>query len=278
MHRNILYDIGVSLIANLCAMLIVALVPFVAVVIVALASGASPLCVIVAAGWSMTGIVATLWYRNHRRLRTDRLMYLADLMSNPDLSTGALIARNHGTSSLIAPDEDLLRLQITQILIQMCRILLYRVRESEKGAAFFLVQGEGFRLFASHQHRGNLAIDVNTRFTRKDSLAGQALDESSLRVLRDCRRPPANIRWQDLGIQGRDRSRYIGRAIAPVQALSEKNPGEAKDIGVLCFDVARPLVFTGEEELLMMRVADKITDSLSTFRLDTAADTGSDRE
>ena len=222
MILKLAYDITVNLIGNLLAMLIVAVIPAALAIGAIVLFQANPTCMLIALAWSASGIVAALWYQNHRKMRSVRLMKVADLMSGRDLSLVGLIIWQDNISELLLaghPSESTLRYQISKILEAMCHTLVYRIRSGEKGASFLIVNNDNFSVYAQYNHRGNLSVDINTKLKRNGSLAGQVLRESKLRVLHNCKKPNDAISWFDLGQDTADRRRFVGRAIAPVQAI-----------------------------------------------------------
>jgi hypothetical protein len=248
--RDFASNVLANLAANLVATVIIAILPSVfALIIYLINQQINPLCLIITSAWSLNSLAAVFWYINHRNWRARRLIILAGLMALTDVPVYKFIVQNLG--HLEAPQ---LQGQIKEILRLTCQIIAYRAKIEDKGASFLFLNGNKFELYDEVGHRAGLDIDIKENLTIENSLAGQALNSNKCLIIANCKRNKSNLKWANLGKE----SEYIGRAVVPVQALVKNKPGDAQNIGVLCFDLKKPLRLTEEEQKIMLHIADKI--------------------
>ena len=251
--RDFIVSVIASLLATVLWQIFIALWPVLLALILIVIGKVSSLLVaaILAVGWSLSSLAGIVWFKNHTKRRAERMIELATILSVGDHTLNTFIVNKLG--NLTAPD---VREEITSILSGMCDVLAYRLNSRLKGAALLINEDDHFELYACvRHHTSQLSHKIKT-MPMEGSLAGQALEEQRCIVLRDSRKPEANIRWKPLSPP----SQFIGRAVAPVQVIVGDLSGNSsvKDIGVVCFDVMRPWDLSEEDKKIMAAVADKI--------------------
>lgn len=254
-----------NVIANVAAQILISLIPVAVTWLIylqrdVLATNPWIVVGILATGWSGSGLLGFVWFRNHSSRRADRMIRMGTMLTVTDHSLNQLISaqfENMQERELRTRMREIMqhqiREEISHMLLHLCDLLVYRVDPSKKGAAFLVLQPDNtFRLVAHVRHEDRLVpLEIQNQLTYENSMAGQALRDTRCITLRDCRKPPDNIDW----VETKKPPRFIGRAAAPVQQVV----GDEKvDIGAICFDIKEAVTLTSEDRRVLLFVADKI--------------------
>lgn len=144
---------------------------------------------------------------------------------------------------------------IADLLRHMCGLVVEHVDTKRKGATFLVITvnaGDAtFKLFSQYNHEHpDIPIEIET-LTRDNSLAGRALVSGQVESLRDCGNVPASAKWEPTHTP----PRYRGRAACPVFQV---RGGKREPVGVVCFDVAKPVRLKQEDEEMIKAFAEMI--------------------
>lgn len=241
-----------NLVSNVLWLALSALLPGVAIVAGFMSGFATSkwFPIFLGGGWSSSIVLAAFWYHNHKKNYAHRML---------ELGTMLLVSERVVTSLVRAGTQHIPRAEaqaeIQNILWKLCGVLAYRLRDSQKGATFLVLNmDQSFSLVTQVRHDGqSIPIEIQSQLSSNHGLAGQALRENRCIVLHDCLHPPKGIDW----VNTHNPPRFRGRTVAPVQTY-ENN--QLTKIGALCFDTKIPWTITQEEEDIMLLVADKIAN------------------
>lgn len=202
--------------------------------------------------WLVTIAIGAVFFRWFRDKRRNRVRYLASEWVSSDIPVYAWADDPNRDSHAQNTAAGVVAL----LLHNLCTLLADRVNVADKAAALLVLEtrrnDSKFSLKWHCNHNDSTGIDIKNHLSKKNSFAGRALGSGHVIVLEDSQ----NAKNDDGWVPTANPSKYRGRAAAPVRGKTRD--GKMIDIGVLCFDIAKPHELDDEDKALLQAFADKI--------------------